>query len=104
MKGMRQLTYLNPISFIDKNGNYFKSPQFEDARSFYGEIAPVELNEKFHYINKKGEVVWCSDEFPYIWFKTKSTARILDWGAFTPIWLTKDQYMDDFRVRFRALL
>lgn len=50
--------------FIDKTGTYVINPQYDYAASFRGGIAPVVNNDQFQYIDKKGNNIWTSTEYP----------------------------------------
>lgn len=50
--------------FIDKTGIYVINPQYDYAESFRGELAPVVINDTFHYINKNGDIIWTGSELP----------------------------------------
>lgn len=50
--------------YIDKTGSYVINPQFDYAESFRGGIAPVVINDQFHYIDKKGSIIWDNTEVP----------------------------------------
>ena len=43
--------------YVDTNGVEIVAPKYEDARKFIKDLAPVKLNGKWGFINKKGEIV-----------------------------------------------
>lgn len=55
---------IGKYGYINKTGSFIINPQFDYAESFRSGIAPVVINNKFQYIDKKGNVVWTSEEFP----------------------------------------
>ncbi|MEE8043841.1 MAG: WG repeat-containing protein [Thermodesulfobacteriota bacterium] len=53
----------NKWGFVNKKGEIVIEPQFENAVSFSGGLAIVELGGgKWGYIDKKGKLVWKSFE------------------------------------------
>lgn len=55
---------IGKYGYINKTGSFVINPQFDYAETFKSGIAPVIINNKFQYIDKKGNVVWTSEEFP----------------------------------------
>ena len=43
--------------FVDRNGNVLANKEFDDARSFAEDLAPVEIDGMWGYINKEAEMV-----------------------------------------------
>ena len=40
------------------------NPQYDYAENFKGGIAAVVINDQFQYIDKRGNIIWFSSEFP----------------------------------------
>ena len=54
------ITYVrknDKIGFIDNNGNWIIQPIYDKAKSFVNGIAPVQLKDKWGYINLKNEII-----------------------------------------------
>lgn len=52
------------FGFIDKTGKFVINPQFNLTMDFYGGIAAVWKDGLYHYIDKKGNIIWSGEE-PY---------------------------------------
>lgn len=55
--GMGRIKVDDKYGYINESGELCVSPQFEDAKEFEGEFAPVKSNGKWGVINKKGGII-----------------------------------------------
>jgi hypothetical protein len=46
------------MGYVDRDGNWVLSPQFERAEPFCGGFALVKKNGCFYVINNSGDVTW----------------------------------------------
>jgi hypothetical protein len=49
---------IEKYGYIDPKGNIIITPQFNYAYSFNHNRVQVRVNDKFGYINRKGEFIW----------------------------------------------
>lgn len=51
--------------YLDRQGRLAINCQFEEASRFRGALALVKRKERYHYINRSGEIVFSLPEYPY---------------------------------------
>ena len=56
-EGLAAVTLGEKWGYIDATGKMVITPQFDDARDFYGGLAAVEIGKKWGFINKTGQMV-----------------------------------------------
>jgi hypothetical protein len=44
--------------FIDKDGSMAIRPQFENARPFSPDLAPVQVGSAWGYVDRNGKFIW----------------------------------------------
>ena len=56
--GLAAVSIDGKYGYINNNGEFAIKPQYEEAHSFIGELAPIMQQGKFHYINIQGKIIW----------------------------------------------
>lgn len=59
--GLATVQHNGKWGHIDRSGKFIIEPRFDEAYDFDGELAKVELGEKFGYVNRDDEIVWLQD-------------------------------------------
>jgi hypothetical protein len=44
--------------YIDKSGKLVIQPQFDNARPFSLDLAPVQVGSAWGYVNREGKLIW----------------------------------------------
>ena len=62
-RGLSAVALGKRFGYVDKRGELVVQPEFEEAFSFMGDLAPVMIPGSYSaYIDKKGNVVWVSEQ------------------------------------------
>lgn len=70
------------FGYIDKNGKWFIKPTFDKAEEFKHGVAEVVINERYGYINTKGEqIIPCEYDKYGGWFVNDSTIELTKDGV-----------------------